>query len=153
MGEKDLLKHILAHHFKFKSTLEEWIYEGQLKFVFGLPGNPVSGFVTAHLFVCPMLKLVSGVKRYKNTTMTVKTIEDIKLDARPEYRRACLVRKATEVPEVECLAGSQYRLSDKQINIMKLTTDYERQRSVPSNYYEKTSNKLCLLFENVLAEK
>lgn len=28
--------------------------------VFSLPGNPVSSFVTAHLFVVPALKILSG---------------------------------------------------------------------------------------------
>lgn len=35
------------------------------KFFFGLPGNPVSAFVTFHLFVLPALRFTSGWKKQK----------------------------------------------------------------------------------------
>lgn len=35
------------------------------KFFFGLPGNPVSAFVTFHLFVLPALRTMNGYKKDK----------------------------------------------------------------------------------------
>lgn len=35
------------------------------KFFFGLPGNPVSAFVTFHLFVLPALRAMNGFKKDK----------------------------------------------------------------------------------------
>lgn len=42
------------------------------KFVFGLPGNPVSTFVTAHLFVVPILRKLSGLKYFNHTVINVQ---------------------------------------------------------------------------------
>lgn len=45
---------------------------GEKKFVFGLPGNPVSCFVTAQLFVLTMLKKINGLINYQHTRIKVK---------------------------------------------------------------------------------
>ncbi|KAI1716639.1 gephyrin [Ditylenchus destructor] len=93
------------------STLMTGYGYKDVKLVFGLPGNPVSGFVTSHLFVCPMLKKASGIQNYDYHRIRVRLIEDIRLDSRPEYRRACIDRYhggwQPDVPMAECIAGSQ----------------------------------------------
>ncbi|KAI1714437.1 putative molybdopterin binding domain-containing protein [Ditylenchus destructor] len=132
MGEKDLLKQVLVDDFHMRihfgrvlmkpglpttfasSTLMTNYASGSYKeprLVFGLPGNPVSGFVTSHLFVCPMLKKASGMQNYEYNRIRVRLIEDIQLDSRPEYRRACIDHSfggwQPDVPMAECIAGSQ----------------------------------------------
>ncbi|CAD5223886.1 unnamed protein product [Bursaphelenchus okinawaensis] len=99
MGDKDLLKPILQHDLNFdikfgrvfmKPGLPNTFAVGNLHnrpiFVFGLPGNPVSAFVSSHLFLFPFLKRKSGrindgcnpsvsttisnLKEYSNSTQT-----------------------------------------------------------------------------------
>lgn len=58
---------------------------------FGLPGNPISAFVTFHLFVLPVLRYISNwnVERCKLPVITVQLgNENLSLDDRPEYARA-----------------------------------------------------------------
>lgn len=72
MGEKDFLKLVLQSDFnaqihfsrvKIKPGMPfvfaTCLYKDRLKYVFGLPGNPVSSFVIATLFVLPALKLMT----------------------------------------------------------------------------------------------
>lgn len=42
------------------------------KFVFALPGNPVSAWVTSHIFVVPALKKLAGWLNYTNTSINVR---------------------------------------------------------------------------------
>uniref|UniRef100_T1GX22 Peptidase S1 domain-containing protein n=1 Tax=Megaselia scalaris TaxID=36166 RepID=T1GX22_MEGSC len=66
------------------------------KFFFGLPGNPVSAFVTFHLFVLPALRYTSGWKKDKCSLaiVEVELLNDvIQLDSRPEYVRASVTSK------------------------------------------------------------
>lgn len=61
--------------------------------VFGLPGNPVSAVVTAHLLVLPCLKRLRGVDLADCLPAQVvcELADDVKLDpVRPEYRRVVL---------------------------------------------------------------
>uniref|UniRef100_A0A0K0FVC6 MoCF_biosynth domain-containing protein n=1 Tax=Strongyloides venezuelensis TaxID=75913 RepID=A0A0K0FVC6_STRVS len=108
MGEKDLLKSVLIENFNFDikfgrvfmkpglpTTFATGKYRSQDKrYIFALPGNPVSSLVTAYLFVIPSLLKMSGLKFNKPlqpyTKLHVKIDQDIKLDSRPEYRRAWL---------------------------------------------------------------
>lgn len=62
-----------------KPGLPSTFASGQLEFgktgiVFGLPGNPVSAFVSAHLFVMPMLRYRMGQewKKAMGTMIKVK---------------------------------------------------------------------------------
>lgn len=59
--------------------------------VFGLPGNPVSAFVTFHLFVLPALRYLQGHddRKLHLSVIAVELLNDsIELDDRPEYARA-----------------------------------------------------------------
>lgn len=59
--------------------------------VFGLPGNPVSAFVTFHLFVLPALRYLQGQDERKLhlSVISVELLNDsVELDNRPEYARA-----------------------------------------------------------------
>jgi gephyrin len=61
---------------------------------FGLPGNPVSCFVTSHLFVVPAAKMLSGhTEDVIPMQVNVKMIPNqIKLDPiRPEYHRVTVI--------------------------------------------------------------
>lgn len=65
--------------------------------VFGLPGNPVSAFVTFHLFVLPALRHVSRCSPAKLSlpVIGVELLHDWEeLDARPEYARATVTSRA-----------------------------------------------------------
>lgn len=58
---------------------------------FALPGNPVSAFVTFHLFVLPSLRYMSGFSEDKSKLPLITVIlqkDKYVLDQRPEYARA-----------------------------------------------------------------
>lgn len=58
---------------------------------FALPGNPVSAFVTFHLFVLPALRFMCGFPEAKCKLPVISTIlqlDKYTLDSRPEYARA-----------------------------------------------------------------
>lgn len=42
------------------------------KLVFALPGNPVSTWVTAQLFILPTLKKMAGWEHYQHTVISVR---------------------------------------------------------------------------------
>lgn len=61
------------------------------KHIFGLPGNPISSFVTFHLFVLPALRYLQGHDKCKLqlSVISVELLnESVELDPRPEYARA-----------------------------------------------------------------
>uniref|UniRef100_A0A1B0GH31 Molybdopterin molybdenumtransferase n=1 Tax=Lutzomyia longipalpis TaxID=7200 RepID=A0A1B0GH31_LUTLO len=61
------------------------------KLVFGLPGNPVSTFVTFHLLVLPALRYLCNFPRKKCCLPVIKVKlfnNTLNLDPRPEYMRA-----------------------------------------------------------------
>ena len=61
-------------------------------FVFGLPGNPVSSFVTFLLFVRPALLRMMGATDVAPASQSVRTETALKnADARPHYVRGCVV--------------------------------------------------------------
>ena len=58
---------------------------------FALPGNPVSAFVTFHLFVLPALRYMSGFAEAKCKLPVISVLlqkDKYVLDSRPEYARA-----------------------------------------------------------------
>lgn len=124
MGERDFLKLILQADFDAKIHFSRirikpgmpfvfatCVYKERLKYVFGLPGNPVSSFVIGTLFVLPALKLMiqatDGLQQYLNSDglydlLKLNDAIDVKLadpsvfakfasDGRPEFVR-CLIR-------------------------------------------------------------
>jgi molybdopterin molybdotransferase len=54
----------------------------------GLPGNPVSAYVGAELFVLPVLGKMSGRSAWKRAYIIVKVLEAIESDGRESYLRA-----------------------------------------------------------------
>lgn len=102
MGDSDLIKPILekeghVHFGKVKmkpgkpltfATLEQQQHK---MMVFGLPGNPVSSFVTFHLVVIPALRKLAGWGKPNLTRIFVRAAEDFVMDhKRPEYHRVTL---------------------------------------------------------------
>jgi gephyrin len=49
----------------------KWRTDAQ-RFVFALPGNPVSSWVSAQLFVVPALRKMAGYKYFEHTVIKVK---------------------------------------------------------------------------------
>jgi len=126
MGEKDLLKSVLVSSFGFTihfgrvfmkpglpSTFASGDFDGKRRFIFALPGNPVSTFVCAHLFVIPALRRMSGHWNHSPTILRVKLQETLRLDHRPEYRRAWLdtskqqQRGDDHIPGAVCTSKNQ----------------------------------------------
>lgn len=110
MGEKDLIKEVLMNDFGFEihfgrvwmkpglpTTFATGVVEGERKFVFALPGNPVSSWVTAHLFAVPLLRKAAGRIKIFQSEIKVVLAEDITLDSRPEFRRAWL-QHGSDIP-------------------------------------------------------
>ncbi|KAL7744148.1 hypothetical protein ACLKA6_009128 [Drosophila palustris] len=99
MGDKDYIKPVLQSldfqlHFgrvNMKPGKPMTFASRENKYFFGLPGNPVSAFVTFHLFALPAIRWAAGWEQAKcslpvvNVTLLNDTID---LDARPEYVRA-----------------------------------------------------------------
>ncbi|KAI6213973.1 hypothetical protein M3Y94_00214600 [Aphelenchoides besseyi] len=132
MGDKDLLKYVLQEDLNFKihfgrvfmkPGLPSTFATGQLNqkhcIVFGLPGNPVSAFVSSHLFVLPMLRHQSGCtfEEACGSTIKVKLNSDVKLDSRPEYVRACFESKSNDVPTARVITSNQ--VSSRLISVIR----------------------------------
>lgn len=101
MGEMDLVKPYLEKNGKMlfgrinmkpgKPTTVATIGN---TLVFALPGNPVSAFVTAHLFVIPAARVMSGQRdSYQWESRQVQLVpRSVKVDPeRPEYHRTVCV--------------------------------------------------------------
>ncbi|CAH8621181.1 unnamed protein product [Schistosoma rodhaini] len=74
---------------------------------FCLPGNPVSCYVTAHLFVLPLLRKLDlrPPEEWCFPSIRVRLLHSVKLSDRPDYRRARLVWKENSEynqPSVPC---------------------------------------------------
>lgn len=108
MGDKDYIKPMLMErgfNIKFgrvnmkpgKPMTFAFNSEKRIQF-YGLPGNPVSAFVTFHLFVLPGLRKMSADEdeeaKIRLPIITVELLnEKYVLDSRPEYARALIVSK------------------------------------------------------------
>lgn len=102
MGDLDLIKPLLEQagtvHFgriRMKPgkplTFATVTAAGQRKWVFGLPGNPVSSLVTYYLFVVPALRQLAGWPDPNLRRVQAHLAQPLPLDAyRPEYHRATL---------------------------------------------------------------
>lgn len=121
MGEKDLLKSVFVQEFGAilhfgrvnmkpgkPTTFLTCNWNGSLKLIFGLPGNPVSTHVTFSLFVLPTIQTLSGIKNTQLDQMVAKlsVSQPLKLDTRPEYARGILTRSGIE-NHVHLVKGSQ----------------------------------------------
>ncbi|CAH8583580.1 unnamed protein product [Heterobilharzia americana] len=139
MGERDLVSQVLINNFKAtlhfarvfmkpgkpttflsvprRSNLTITNDSNQeTVLVFCLPGNPVSCYVTTHLFILPMLRKLDlkTPEEWCFPTIHVQLLHPVKLGDRPDYRRAKLVwkqnRESTQ-PSVPCasceLMGNQ----------------------------------------------
>ncbi|KAF7256296.1 hypothetical protein EG68_06944 [Paragonimus skrjabini miyazakii] len=114
MGEQDLVASVLTDRFgavmhfsrvrmkpgkptKFASVPYQTSSNPQRSvLVFCLPGNPVSAFVTAHLFVLPLLRLLElrPETEWCFPSIRVRLLHAVSLGDRPDYRRARLIWKA-----------------------------------------------------------
>ncbi|CAH8624496.1 unnamed protein product [Dicrocoelium dendriticum] len=127
MGERDLVTHVLTE--KFGATMHFsriFMKPGKpTKFasvpicsnpsrsvlVFCLPGNPVSAFVTAHLFVLPLLRKLE-LRRQQDwcfPCIRVRLLNAVILGDRPDYRRAQLTwisesdtSSHSQLPSIPC---------------------------------------------------
>lgn len=103
MGDRDLLKPLLERkgsvHFGRVlmkpgkpltfATLD--LQDGRKLLVFGLPGNPVSGFVCFNLVATPALRKMAGWAQPQLRRLQVVTTRPLRLDPeRPEYHRVVL---------------------------------------------------------------
>ncbi|KAH9394460.1 hypothetical protein TYRP_004512 [Tyrophagus putrescentiae] len=115
MGERDLVKQVLKEDFNATihfgrvnlkpgkpTTFASCTHTGKSKFIFALPGNPVSCFVTYQVFVKPTLDLLSGklfalsednrsqglLAMHKTVKCRLRLEKPYKLDPRPEFARA-----------------------------------------------------------------
>ncbi|CAH8539882.1 unnamed protein product [Schistosoma turkestanicum] len=75
---------------------------------FCLPGNPVSCYVTAHLFVLPLLRKLDlrPPEEWCFPNIRVQLLHSVRLSDRPDYRRAKLIWKNTSnypnQPSIPC---------------------------------------------------
>lgn len=120
MGDRDLLRQVLVQDLGAKihfarvhmkpgkpTTLATLDYQGQKKIILGLPGNPVSAFVTAQLYLLPACRYLQGLQQAFPAKVQARLPCDCKLDPRPEYVRSVLSWKHSQaVAEVE-MTGNQ----------------------------------------------
>ncbi|XP_039498322.1 molybdenum cofactor synthesis protein cinnamon [Drosophila santomea] len=107
MGDKDFIKSVLEDlQFKIhcgrvniKPGKPMTFASRNDKYFFGLPGNPVSAFVTFHLFALPAIRFAAGWDRCKCSlsVLNVKLLNDFSLDSRPEFVRASVISKSGEL--------------------------------------------------------
>ena len=146
MGERDLIKQIIKTDFKAElhfgrvnlkpgkpTTFATCAVEGVKKYIFGLPGNPISALVTYHVFVSPLLGL-SGKACADQSSFDITTYQrtvsarlntgadEYQLDERPEFARAVLSYQSSAMPSAT-LTGSQRSsrlISAKEANALVL---------------------------------
>lgn len=143
MGERDLLKKVLREDFNADihfgrinlkpgkpTTFSTTTYNGKKKYIFSLPGNPVSAFVTFKIFVEPFLQLLSGkyfdFKKQKEANPMEKLLKWIKckvvldkpyqIDTRPEFVRAVITFSSLSFPEAKLTESNQ--TSSRLLNVM-----------------------------------
>ncbi|XP_052891045.1 molybdenum cofactor synthesis protein cinnamon isoform X2 [Anopheles moucheti] len=110
MGDKDFVKPVLKElnyelifgRVNMKPGKPSTYASSKMTKFFGLPGNPVSAFVTFHLFALPALRLYLAAinetaPNVAKSSLPIITVElmDTKyaLDPRPEYARASIVSR------------------------------------------------------------
>jgi len=119
MGQLDLIKPLLMEsaqvHFGRilmkpgkPCTFATMTLNNKKKYIFALPGNPVSSIVCFDLFAVPAIRKMSGYCNPHLTSIQVKLKNKIKLDPeRPEYHRATLTWSPTDKGVVAHSTGAQ----------------------------------------------
>ncbi|XP_037087933.1 gephyrin-like [Pollicipes pollicipes] len=120
MGERDLVKRLLTDdlgaqvHFGrvfmkpgMPTTFATLTLDGRCKYVFGLPGNPVSAAVCSVLHVMPALRAMAGLRDFQYSKLRVQLESEVRLDPRPEFARATLTHSQTGRLPVARVTGSQ----------------------------------------------
>ena len=95
MGDRDLIRQVLVQdlgatiHFARvnmkpgkPTTFASLQWNGLRKLFLGLPGNPVSATVTAHLYVLPACRKISGFKQPLAAKVRAKLPFPVRLDPR-----------------------------------------------------------------------
>jgi len=86
---------------------------------FGLPGNPVSAFVSFKLFVVPVLKLLNGIPLETQSLEKVTLMEEVSSDGRESYLRAKItIEQGIKVARLSGHQGSGNLLSLVQANAL-----------------------------------
>lgn len=135
MGDADLVKPILEKRGKVHfgkvlmkpgkpltfATIERDC--GQKMLVFGLPGNPVSSYVTFNLVVVPALRKLAGWQKPLLKRLSAITADEIKMDPkRPEYHRVIL-----SLPKAEAFAYSDPGASEASaLALVAKSTGFQR---------------------------
>ncbi|XP_054011304.1 gephyrin [Hylaeus anthracinus] len=144
MGDRDMLKPILQHHFNATihfgrvnmkpgkpTTLATCLYQGMKKYFLCLPGNPVSATVTMHLFALPLLKMLC--EDYSTPIIVkAKLTTSYNLDPRPEYARAILKWNDEDVLPLAYSTGNQISsklLSCKNANALLMLPGRTKEKS------------------------
>lgn len=104
-GDYDLVQDVLAEHglkldfWKIAMRPGKPLMFGALKHipVLGLPGNPVSALVCAYVFLVPMLRALQGLPTTPPTLPAILGAAVRANDARQEYLRGALERRADGV--------------------------------------------------------
>lgn len=131
MGELDLVKpyieekgHVFFGRLNMKPGKPTTFGKMNKSLIFALPGNPVSSFVTSHLFFVRAAKILSGqLDRCDNQTIQVQLIpKTVKLDReRPEYHRVVAIQQTGSNKVYAFSTGSQLSsrlLSAKSANCL-----------------------------------
>jgi len=97
VGERDYMRAVFAE-LGYEKSFEKvavkpgkpvWFGTMDDKYVLGLPGNPASALVTAHVFLKPLVMALSGSSTPANTFTAARTTVDLKANTwRAEYVRA-----------------------------------------------------------------
>jgi gephyrin len=95
MGDRDLLRQVLVQDFGAEihfarvnmkpgkpTTLATLQWQNKRKLVLGLPGNPVSATVTAHLYVLPACRKMAGFGQPLAATVRARLPNAVRLDPR-----------------------------------------------------------------------
>ena len=130
MGERDILKCVLQKKFGVDilfgrvnikpgkpTTFGICLFEGKKKYIFALPGNPVSAYVTCQLFALPTLDILSGrrilespvnlFELHPSINVRLALTNKIFLDERPEFVRAIIKFDDDDIPKAILIKGSQ----------------------------------------------
>ncbi|ESO08664.1 hypothetical protein HELRODRAFT_74817, partial [Helobdella robusta] len=168
MGEKDLVKDVLVHdlgaviHFGrvfmkpgLPTTFATLFYKDKKKYIFGLPGNPVSAIVTFHLFALPALRKMSGDPKPEPTVVLARVSLNSLLDPRPEYHR-CSLSWFKTVDGIPIATSTGNQLSSRLLSMSSATGMLRLPAATASgedrfvSILEKDSLVDCILFQKMI---
>jgi molybdopterin molybdotransferase len=126
IGAFDYIKQVVEDH----GTLDFWRVNvrpgkpfafGKYRGIpfFGLPGNPVSAFVSFKLFVSPVLNKMNGITPENLPRETATLMEEVTSDGRESYLRATItIENGSKVARLSGHQGSGNLLSLVQANAL-----------------------------------